>query len=108
MLFLQIYKRSKTNKKLVEANEIRARFFSILNHDLRRPVGGLINYLQIKTEDPEILEAEEAVKFEHKTMETTKNLLATMEDLLFWSKSQMENFAPDIYLIHPRMELLFY
>lgn len=99
LLFWQIYKRNKINKKLIEANEIRARFFSILNHDLRRPVGGLINYLQIKTEAPEVLEAEEASKFEQKTMETTKNLLATMEDLLFWSKSQMENFAPDIYLI---------
>ena len=55
LLFRQSQIRKKTNKKLQllnqeldEANKIKARFFSILNHDLRSPDSTLIHFLHLQ------------------------------------------------------------
>lgn len=95
LLIWQNMIRKNANKKLEEANEMKSRFFGILNHDLRRPVAGLISYLQLKTVAPEIINPEESAAFEKKTIETAKNLLQNMEDLLFWCKDQMQGFTPE-------------
>lgn len=95
----QNFSRKKANNELAKANEMKSRFFGILNHDLRRPVAGLINYLQMKTEAPEMIDPAEAANFEHKTMDTAKNLLENMEDLLFWCKDQMQSFTPEFRVV---------
>lgn len=86
----------KLNYELDQANKVKTRFFSILNHDLRSPVANLIHFLQIQKENPELLDDETKMRFEAKTMEGAENLLTSMEDLLLWSKGQMENFKPQI------------
>ncbi|MDU1903726.1 MAG: HAMP domain-containing sensor histidine kinase [Dysgonomonas sp.] len=95
VLYWQNELRRKAINELARANEMKSRFFGILNHDLRRPVAGLISYLQLKTDAPDIINAEDAAAFEKRTMETAKNLLDNMEELLFWCKDQMQNFTPD-------------
>lgn len=90
-------KLSILNKDLEEANQIKIRFFSILNHDLRSPVSDLIHFLQLKKEHPELFDEESKIRLERQTMAGAENLLATMEDLLLWSKGQMEHFSP-----HPK------
>lgn len=99
LLIWQSYSRNKVIKELAKANEVKSRFFGILNHDLRRPVAGLISYLQLKTIAPEVITPEEVVNFDKKTMETAKNLLENMEDLLFWCKDQMQSFEPDFSMV---------
>ena len=101
LLFVQNRMRSKTNRKLSvlnmeldDANKTKARFFSILNHDLRSPVANLIAFLQIKKQNPGLLDEEVKLQMENKTLTAAENLLVSMEDILFWSKSQMENFQP--------------
>ncbi|MBL0013896.1 MAG: tetratricopeptide repeat-containing sensor histidine kinase [Flavobacterium sp.] len=83
------------NNELDQANKIKARFFSILNHDLRSPVYNLIHFLHLKKENPELLDEATKISIEHKTMSSAENLLTSMEDMLLWSKSQMENFEPE-------------
>lgn len=95
LLLRQNHLRKKANKKLERSNEIKSRLFAILNHDLRKPVAGLISYLQLKTEAPDSMSPDEAALFEQKTIHAAKKLLCTMEDLLFWCKNQMQNFAPE-------------
>ena len=109
LLFYQSSNRRKINKKLQtlnldleeknneldQANKIKARFFSILNHDLRSPVYNLIHFLHLKKENPELLDEATKISIEHKTMSSAENLLTSMEDMLLWSKSQMENFEPE-------------
>lgn len=95
LLVWQNYSRKKTNEELAKANEMKSRFFGILNHDLRSPVAGLISYLQLKTVAPEAVDPKDAALFEQKTMKTAKNLLENMEDLLFWCKDQMQSFTPE-------------
>lgn len=108
LLFYQSRNRKKINEKLQilnqnldlknaeldQANKAKTRFFSILNHDLRGPVANLIHFLQLQKESPEMLDEESIKRMQDKTMAGAENLLNAMEDILQWSKSQMENFKP--------------
>ncbi|MCF6131130.1 sensor histidine kinase [Flavobacterium wongokense] len=101
LLFYQSRSRKRNNEKLQllnaeldEANKTKTRFFSILNHDLRGPVSNLVFFLQLQKESPEMLDEESKKRMQDKTMSGAENLLASMEDILQWSKSQMENFKP--------------
>lgn len=101
LLFMQNRSRKKTNQKLQflnteleQANKIKTMFFSILNHDLRSPVSNLIHFLHLQKENSEFLDKENKIRLEDKTISGAENLLSSMEDILQWSKSQMENFRP--------------
>lgn len=101
ILLFQNHQRKKTNLKLQQlnaeldqANKAKSRFFSILNHDLRGPVANLVFFLQLQKESPEMLDEESIKRMQDKTMSGAENLLNSMEDILQWSKSQMENFKP--------------
>lgn len=101
LLFYQSRNRKKTNEKLQllnseldKANKVKAQFFGILNHDLRSPVANLIHFLHLQKENPELLDTESRTRMENKTISGAENLLTSMEDILLWSKGQMENFKP--------------
>lgn len=48
----------------------------------------------MKNDHPELLDKETRTRLENQTIKGAENLLTSMEDLLIWSKSQMENFNP--------------
>lgn len=82
------------NAELDKANKTKMQFFGILNHDLRSPVISLINFLHLQKEAPEMIDIETKNRLELQTTMATEQLLEQMEDLLLWSKGQMENFVP--------------
>lgn len=84
------------NEELKEVNANKTRFFSIINHDLRSPVANLIHFLQLQKESPELMDETTRQRLEHKTMEGAENLLRSMEDMLLWSKGQMQQFKPSL------------
>lgn len=101
LLFYQSQNRKKTNQLLLnlnqdleQANKTKARFFSILNHDLRAPVANLIDFLHLQKDSPDLLDETTKNRIQQTTLSSAENLLTSMEDLLLWSKSQMENFKP--------------
>ena len=101
LLFYQNKNREKTNQKLHnlntnldQANKTKIRLLSILNHDLRSPVNSFIHYIQFQKENPEVLDQETKSRIENQTLSSAKNLLHSMEDILLWTKDQMENFNP--------------
>lgn len=101
LLYRQNRSRKKTNQKLEAlnseldlANKSKVRFLNILNHDLRSPMANLISFLHLQENHPELLDEESEKRLKQKTTEGAENLLSSMEDLLLWSKSQMENFEP--------------
>jgi signal transduction histidine kinase len=102
LLFKQNRNRKKTNQKLRilnpeldEANKTKALFFSVLNHDLRSPVSNLIHFLHIQQENPELIDEATALRMQTKIITGAENLLSSMEDILLWSKGQMEHFKPN-------------
>ena len=102
LLLYQNQLRKKSNRALIivndeldAANKIKTRFFSILNHDLRAPVSNIIHFLHLQKDSPELLTEESKLRMENKTISSAENLLESMEDILLWSKGQMENFSPE-------------
>ncbi|UPQ77711.1 HAMP domain-containing histidine kinase [Flavobacterium azooxidireducens] len=102
LLFYQSRNRQKTNQKLQllnseldQANKVKTRFFSILNHDLRSPVANLIHFLHLQKDNPELMDEATKNRMQNKTISGAENLLSSMEDILLWSKGQMENFKPE-------------
>lgn len=83
------------NGHLNEANETKARLFGIISHDLRSPVSKIVSLLQLQKSRPELFTEEARAKHEERLKKASENVLETMEDLLLWSKSQMQNFTPE-------------
>lgn len=83
------------NAQLDEANQTKVRFLGMLNHDLRSPVANLLHFLQLQKDAPEILDESSKARLQERTMVGIENLLASMEDILLWSKGQMQYFKPE-------------
>ncbi len=79
----------KTNDELVKINKEKDKYFSLLSHDLKSPLAGILSATELITNDfdsftrEELLELFEAL---HKQSEQSYKLL---EDILQWSKMQM-------------------
>jgi signal transduction histidine kinase len=87
------------NQELDEANQVKARFFAILSHDLRSPIANLINFLHLQRTSPDLLTPDMAIRHEQKITEAAEGLLDTMESMLLWSKSQMQQFKPIVRMV---------
>jgi signal transduction histidine kinase/tetratricopeptide (TPR) repeat protein len=106
LLYRQSRTRKKTNTTLLhlnqelnEANQVKARFFAILSHDLRSPSANLISFLHLQRESPDLLPADQVARHQQNITETAEGLLDTMESMLLWSKGQMQQFKPDVKMI---------
>ena len=82
------------NAQLAVANETKAKLFSIIGHDLRSPVSQIVQLLQLQKEKPELSNEQWRIQHETRLKTASENVLETMEDLLLWSKSQMQHFTP--------------
>ncbi|MBC7937939.1 MAG: tetratricopeptide repeat-containing sensor histidine kinase [Rhizobacter sp.] len=119
LLYRQTLSRKKANhrltllnKELDDANQAKARFFALMSHDLRSPVSKLINFLHLQKNDPELLTPELKEIHNKKITEGAEALLDNMENMLLWSKSQMEQFKPfnkpvDIALLFEKLQRSF-
>jgi DNA-binding LytR/AlgR family response regulator/signal transduction histidine kinase len=87
------------NRDLAEANETKARLFGIIGHDLRSPVSKIVRLLQLQKERPELFSQDDRQRHEERLKRASESVLETMEDLLLWSKSQMQHFTPDFHPI---------
>ncbi|NMH28510.1 tetratricopeptide repeat protein [Flavobacterium silvaticum] len=100
LLFFQGWNRKRTNRKLTllnseldTANQTKARLFSIIGHDLRTPVSQIYQFLELQKNDPELFSGDDLKRHNQRIAASAGNLLDTMEDLLSWSKSQMDAFS---------------
>ena len=82
------------NQHLAEANETKARLFGIIGHDLRSPVSRIVQLLRLQKESPGKLSEEAGKQHGERIQKASEHVLDIMEDLLIWSKSQMQNFSP--------------
>jgi len=101
LLYRQNRMRKRTNVQLLhlnneldEANQVKARFFAILGHDLRSPVANLVNFLHLQKEAPDLMSPDAAEIHQKRLTESAESLLEGMESMLLWSKSQMQQFKP--------------
>jgi signal transduction histidine kinase len=84
------------NQQLAVANNTKTKLFGIIGHDLRAPISQVVQFLQIQKEMGSSMSPETRQSHEKKLHAASENVLGTMEDLLLWSKSQMQHFTPQI------------
>lgn len=85
---------ARQNAALATANQAKVRLFSIISHDLRAPVGNLFQLLDLQQEAPDLLDEATRASQAAYLRQTSRDLLDTMEELLAWSKDQLEGFDP--------------
>ena len=83
------------NEQLTAANQTKAKLFGIVSHDLRSPVSQLFTFIRLQQTNPGLLTESGKNEYQQELLLSSSNLLATMEDLLLWSKSQMDQFTLD-------------
>jgi signal transduction histidine kinase len=81
------------NAQLDEANRSKAKLFGILSHDLRAPVSSLFQFLNLQKNYAGKLNEQQAQKHNLHIISSAETLMESMEDLLMWSKSQMDTFS---------------
>ena len=88
------------NGQLSVANDTKAKLFGIISHDLRSPVSKIVQLMQLQKTHPQMLDKQTVQKHEAGIQQATESVLETMEDLLLWSKSQMQHFKADKTLVN--------
>jgi PAS domain S-box-containing protein len=81
----------KINIELAEINATKDKFFSIISHDLRSPLSGLMQVLLIIVEDYDSLQNDEKQQMITDVANTSKRTYDLMENLLEWSRVQTGN-----------------
>lgn len=94
----------KFTEELKQLNSTKDKFFSIIGHDLRSPINGLLNYAEILYNEHEILSKEEIKEFSGYISEIARTTNSMLSNLLEWSRIQTGNLAYDpkelrLYLI---------
>ncbi len=74
--------------KLKELNATKDKFFSIIAHDLRSPIGAFKNVLELLSMSWDEMQKEEILGFIEALKESAYNLFALLENLLLWSRAQ--------------------
>jgi len=100
------------NIKLEELNATKDKFFSIMAHDLRGPIGSFGEVIQILEKDYDSMDKNEAKEFLHLLKDSAVHLSALLNNLLTWSRSQrgVINYNPEVYnsnkIIEDNIQLL--
>lgn len=83
----------KLNASLGKANQTKAKLFSIISHDMRTPISQISQFLDLQQSDPGLFSEEDKARHNRRISGSAEALLETMEDLLIWSKAQMQQFS---------------
>ena len=86
-----------SEKKLLESNRTKDRFFSIIAHDLKNPFNGLIGLSSLLNMKAESMETEDVKRYSKIIHHSTLQVYGLLENLLDWSLSQMggKNLNPE-------------
>jgi two-component system, sensor histidine kinase and response regulator len=79
---------NKINSELLEINSTKDKFFSIISHDLRSPLSGLMGILDILSSSYDTLEEDEKLEIITEAASTSKSTYSLVENLLEWSRIQ--------------------
>ncbi len=83
----------KINDELENANHNKDKFFSIISHDLRSPLSGIMSLLDIIVSDYDTLDETEKKEILFEAAKTSKNTYTLMENLLEWSRVQSDQIS---------------
>jgi signal transduction histidine kinase len=76
------------NDELEQANAQKDRLFSIIGHDMRAPLNGVIRLSELMARAPDSFEAKDVARFANNINLTGKQLHGLLENLLNWARLQ--------------------
>ena len=96
----------KYNKELAELNAMKDRLFSIIAHDLKNPLHAMFGLTDILISNYDTMGDEERINFIGKMNNSGKQILRLLENLLFWSRSQVNalDFSPAMNNLNEMVE----
>lgn len=74
-----------THERQAAMLQVREKVHSIISHDLRAPINGMMGYLTLLVETPDEFGTEEIAKFARQMLQSATRLSEMMENLLRWS-----------------------
>jgi signal transduction histidine kinase len=91
------------NEELSKLNATKDKFFSIIAHDLRGPIGGLMGLSQIMAEELSRLTTDEVQELALSMNHSSTNLYRLLENLLNWARMQRGSipFMPEFWEVLP-------
>jgi signal transduction histidine kinase len=81
-------------EELTIINSTKNRLFSIISHDLRSPIASLKSVIQLA--ENEQITVQEFKEISIHIKQNVNNLSVMLENLLFWSRSQLEEIKPNL------------
>ncbi|MGB9770546.1 MAG: ATP-binding protein [Candidatus Kapaibacteriota bacterium] len=78
----------QSEQKLRELNATKDKFFSIIAHDLKNPIGAFKNVLELLYENFNDFTKEEILEIIEPLKESSTQLFSLLENLLLWSRAQ--------------------
>jgi PAS domain S-box-containing protein len=81
----------KSEKNLLEINNQKDKFFSIIAHDLRTPLKGFMQLTKILSSEIDKLSLDEVMELTKTMYESSQNIYKLLDNLLEWSKIQRGN-----------------
>ncbi len=96
----------KITEELKQLNSTKDKFFSIIGHDLRTPLNGLLGYAEILSNEINDLGKEEISEFADSIAEIARSVTALLNNLLEWARIQNGKiaFEPRKFLINSLIE----
>lgn len=85
--------------RLKELNEAKDKYFSIISHDLRSPVNAILSFTGYILRNYESFQPFELKQVLNDLHLMTQSGVSLLDNLLHWSRSQMENQDPALKLI---------
>ena len=87
-LYTQRQELQQQRKELLEANTTKDKFFSIIAHDLRGPLGGFMGLTELMADESEQLNQDEQREMMLDLKHSARNIYHLLENLLEWSQMQ--------------------
>lgn len=105
VVYISLYNMRKLNTRLKISNQIKDKLFSIIGHDLRGPMGSVVQMLTLMEND--VLKPEELKEIAHILKKHTEVSLSTLDSLLEWGKTQIQGVSvkEQIFEVGPTVEL---
>jgi len=94
------------NEELQKLNAEKDKFFSIIAHDLRNPLGSFMGYTEMMVDNIDTMNVNEIQTMAIEMKNSAYNLYNLLENLLEWSRIErgIAGFDPKLFLLMPKIK----
>lgn len=91
---------SEQKDSLEKSNATKDKFFSIIAHDLRSPIGSFLQIAEMFDTQSSLLTEDDKVSISKELHKSARNVFNLLENLLTWSRIQRNIIVPNILIVN--------